>query len=125
MTKTVTVKVAQSGPPAGKNVSCDLRGPGVVDNALFLDRDEDYDITFELDAGGPLTWGPNPFGNAKGQCPPDNPACGPRPPISVHGKRSTPTSITIHMDRQSDRTVEHFRMNFNGGLTCDPIIVVP
>ncbi|MES2135759.1 MAG: hypothetical protein V4502_01695 [Pseudomonadota bacterium] len=105
---------------SGNEVECDITGNEVVDDALFLARDRTYDITFTLDAAATETWNqPNPFCARNGKCPAVN-----APP---HGhfsiKSVSPKSLTVEARAPNARSVVHYRLNFSGGGTFDPIII--
>jgi hypothetical protein len=111
--------------PNGNEVPCQLQGPDVHRNVLFLDYDQDYDITFTLQPGnGVNNWSAAPFGNQQGSCPPAGQ--GPTAPCSLQAG-GTATSIIVHVDAvpsQPGQRVEQYRLNYNGDLTSDPIIII-
>ena len=109
--------------PTGKNgneVHCDITGKEVVDDAIFLASDKSYDIVFDLDAAAAETWDQqNPFCASNGKCPPVNaPAHGQYKVKSVSAK-----TLTVEARAPNARSVIHYRLNFAGGGTCDPIII--
>lgn len=117
---TVTVKPQL---PKGKNVPCQLSGGGVENNTIWLDADQDYDITFVLTgANGVNGWhGTLPFGNdSSGDCPPAGQ--GPCGRFSLKSG-AAPGSIKISV-ASGGRFATNYRLNFNDDYTCDPIIVV-
>jgi hypothetical protein len=113
------------GAPNGNDVRCRLQGPDVHRNVIFLDYDQEYDITFTLQPGNGVTaWNAAPFGNREGACP--GTAQGPTAPCSLNSG-GTATSMTVHVAavlEQPGQRVEKYRLNFNGTLTCDPIIII-
>ncbi|HUP66730.1 MAG TPA: hypothetical protein VM145_00765 [Sphingomicrobium sp.] len=104
----------------GNEVECDITGKEVIDDALFLARDKTYDIVFDLAAGATQTWDlQNPFCASNGKCPPVNAA--------AHGhyrvKSVSAKTLTIEAKAPNARSVIHYRLNFAGGGTFDPIII--
>src|SRR4051812_38423298 len=74
MAKQITVTLTPGNPKPDKDVPCQLHvAPPqyLVDDAIWLSANEEYNITFNLPGGGPRTWdvSGNPFCNMKGQCP--------------------------------------------------------
>lgn len=118
---SVTVKPASVN---GKTVECDITGPDVTDDAIFLGLNQGYDLTFQLVSGpgGSLAFHPNkPFCNQSGKCPPELPGGSAHPPYNVTAK--SPTSITVHCSPVNSKAVAHYRLNFADGSSCDPIII--
>ena len=119
---TVTVTVTPQSTN-GSEVVCNFSGSAVTDDAIFLDLNEPYDLTFNLASGpgGSYTFATStPFCNQPNHCP------GPNAPIKKPyslNPGSTPNSITVHVDSVPSRAVTHYRLNFNGTYFCDPIIV--
>lgn len=113
-------------PPNGNDFPISAAGtaPYVQQNGdIELALDEAYDITFELaPAHGVTNWRSNsPFGNDTGSCP--GPGQGPSGPFSLNAGGNA-TSITIHVDAQSDACEFQYRLNYNGSYFSDPIIVI-
>lgn len=113
------------GNPNGNAVPCQLHvAPPqyLVDGAIWLDPAQDYNIMFNIVAGNPRTWdvAGQPFCNMKGQCPAA--AGGTQNGFNVTAKG--PNAITVYVPAQGSRAVQHYRMNFDNGYSCDPIIVV-
>jgi hypothetical protein len=112
----------------GSDVNCDIINapPGIMtDNAMFLQLNTPYDITFNLVAGpgGAYTFDPaKPFTNQAKRCPPPLPAGSVHAPCSLTGKSAN--SITVHVAPLPSRTVTNYRLNFTGNFSSDPIIVV-
>ncbi len=107
----------------GKDVECGIAGPNVIDEAIFLDLDQGYDLTFQLVSGLGSTYSfdPNkPFCNQSGRCPPAKGGSA-HSPYSVTSKSAT--SITVHCDPIHSKAVSHYRLNFANDFTCDPIII--
>lgn len=125
-TVTVTPKVT-----TGFDVECDLSDAPVgllTDNALFLDLETPYDITFKLVSGPGGNYSfyqSKPFCNQAKRCPPQLPGGSAHAPCSVtdDGGSNGGASITVHIDRIQSRTVTNYRLNFDGGFSCDPIII--
>jgi len=119
VTVTVTPQVTN-----GTDVECDFAGTDVTDDAIFLDLDQAYDITFKLVGGPGGTYSfhsSKPFCNQAKHCPPELPGGSAHAPYSV-----TPNGndeIIVHVDRVPARAVAHYRLNFDGGCSCDPIII--
>lgn len=125
MPQSIEVRVRPKAPN-GNNVDCQLVGGGEMHkNVLFLDYDQDYDIRFTLEpANGVNNWNATPFANREGACPPDGQ--GPTAPCSLM-PGGTATAMTVHIDAipsQPGQRVEKYRLNFNGALTHDPIIII-
>jgi len=108
----------------GNEVDCSISGSDVSDDAIFLDHSHGYDITIKLKSGpgGSYNFHPTkPFCNQKGKCPPELPGGSAHNPFSV-----TPidaTSILVHCDPVPGKGVAHYRLNFDNGMSCDPIII--
>jgi hypothetical protein len=115
-----TYTVTPMGPPDGKEVECAITGPNVIDEAIFLDLNQGYDLTFEL-APGTYTFDLNkPFCNQSGKCPPAKGGSA-HSPYSVTSRSAT--TITVHCDPVHAKAVSHYRLNFANDFTCDPIII--
>jgi hypothetical protein len=123
-TMAIDVRVRPRAP-SGNNVACQLVGGDVHRNVIFLDFDQEYDITFTLDPDNGVTnWNAAPFGNREGACPAAGQ--GPTAPCSLNAG-GTATSITVHVAAVASgpgQRIEKYRLNFNGALTCDPIIII-
>ena len=110
---------------AGPNVECDITGPPdyVTDHAIFLPLDSgDFEIYFTLDSKS-LSWNTNAFGAHVGKCPK-----GPTPPPNQPQGQFTPDApngsvLRVQATGQSKRSVAFYKLNFNGGNSCDPIIM--
>ena len=116
---TVTPQVTN-----GTDVECDFSGRAVTDDAIFLNLNESSDITFTMATGpgGSYSFDSGkPFCNQSKHCPPKLPAGSAHGPYSVRSNNGN--SITVHVDPVPARAVSHYRLNFNGGCSCDPIIV--
>lgn len=125
MATNITVTVTPGNPKPDKEVPCKLvvaPPKYLVDDAIWLSPTEEYNIMFNLPGGGPRTWdvAGNPFCNMKGQCP--TAANGTQDGFNVTAKGAN--SITVNVTRQDPKAVQHYRMNFDSGYSCDPIIVV-
>jgi hypothetical protein len=122
MTTNVNVAVTPRAKQ-GNDVDCDISGGNVVNNAIWLPPGDDYDVTFTLvpDGGiGVTGWAPSPFANRNGKCPK---AAGLNPPCS--GFKLDPAgNPVINVDGRSGKAVVHYRLDFNGNGTCDPIIII-
>lgn len=109
----------------GNEVDCELDGPAeyMVDNALCLPNTGDYEITFQLNPahGVSAFAAQRPFCNQRNRCPP--PAGGNAvPPYQLINNNAAAKTITVHLEPVR-RGVSHFRLKFNDGLSCDPIII--
>ena len=124
--KATTVTVRPTGTTA-PDVECDISGPDVTDDAVFLNNVDTYDITFLLRGGGganPSQFDPaNPFANRNAKCPGGKAT--PQPPCVVTVPPAAPAydSFTVQVSPTGNRGVSHYRLNFPGGLSCDPIII--
>jgi hypothetical protein len=107
----------------GNDVDCHITGSDVTDDAIFLELDKQYDIAITLDPGstGVKFHQTKPFCNQNSKCPPELPGGNATHPFSV--TRNSDTSLTIHAAPVHSRAVAHYRLNFDGGESCDPIII--
>jgi hypothetical protein len=122
MTTTVTITPTAVN---GTDVDCDIAGADVIDGAIFLNKDETYDIAFQLQAGvGVAAFDQsNPFANRNAQCPGQN--AKPQPPCAVTADPSAPLydSFTVRVSPTGNKGVSHYRLNFADELSCDPIMI--
>lgn len=124
-----TVTVTPTAPPVGSEVECDIAAAGYeTDNALFLPSGSAYDITFQLMAsphGGYTFHTPRPFCNRRKHCPKPLPNGSVTNPYTVtdDGSGNGGASITVHVAQVHGRAVTHYRLNFHGGYSFDPIII--
>ena len=125
-TTRIDITVTPTGG-AGPNVECDITGPAdyVTDHAIFLPLNSgDFEIYFTLDPGPQsLSWNANPFAAHVGKCPK-----GPTPPPNQPQGQFTPDApngsvLRVQATGQSKRSVAFYKLNFNGGNSCDPIII--
>ena len=109
----------------GSSVECEISGVAVTDNAIFVDEKADTTINFTLDdnTGQNVQFDTtNPFGNQHGHCPKSG--AKPKPPCSLANPPApTTTSFTIAVAPTPGRAVSYYVLNFEGGLSCDPIII--
>jgi hypothetical protein len=107
----------------GDDVDCRITGADVTDDAIFLKKEKQYDIDVTLDPGttGLKFHQTKPFCNQNSKCPPALPGGNATHPFSV--TRNSDTSITIHAVPIPSRAVAHYRLNFDGNKSCDPIII--
>jgi hypothetical protein len=120
MTMTVTVTPQATN---GTEVDCNFSGTGVEDDTIWLDLNQGYDITFNLvnGPGGSYSFDTStPFCNQSNRCPSANAPI--KKPYSLK-PNPTANSITVHVDEFKSRAITHYRLNFAGGFSCDPIIV--
>jgi hypothetical protein len=118
---TVTVKPLSVN---GNDVECDILGPDVTDDAIFLQQNQDYDITIKLvpgPAGSYKFHQTKPFCNRNAKCPPALPGGNALPPFSA--QRVSDTELLISAAKVNGRAVAHYRLNFDNGQTCDPVII--
>lgn len=126
MATNITVTVNPGNPQGNKEVSCNLvvAPPKylVAPDIIWLDPGVDYDITFHLaPANGVTNWHSTPFGNQAGSgCPATG--AGACPPFTQNAGGG-PNSMSIHVTG-GGRSVNSYRLDFNNGYFCDPIIVV-
>jgi hypothetical protein len=107
----------------GTEVVCNFSGSAVTDDAIFLNKNEPYDLTFNLvnGPGGSYAFSTStPFCNQSNHCPAPNAPI--KSPYSLN-QNPTANSISVHVDPVPSRAVTHYRLNFNGGYSCDPIII--
>ena len=120
----ITVMV-NPGKPKGKEVDCgfNVTPPKYFKNgAIWLNVGQDYDIKFKIaGANGVNDWGGTPFGVQPGTaCPAATQ--GPTPPFG-QGPGGGPGDMTMEV-RSPAQSLNSYRLNFNDGYFCDPIIVV-
>lgn len=121
-TRSINVMVTPVGV-TGKDVDCDFGGAAeVVGNALFLDKSDNYNITFQLvPAHGVNAFAAQkPFCNQPKRCP--KPVGG-NAVAPFNLTSNTGNTITLHVDPIPNKEVSYFRLNFNNALTSDPIII--
>lgn len=100
----------------GNEIECDITGTDVVDDAICLQRSNSHAITFNLPAG--WAWETTtPFVARQGKCPEEDAMGGPFQPTIVS---ATQLQITVP---QGGKAIFHYRLNFDNGKTCDPIII--
>lgn len=113
--------------PNGPNVGIHVVGtqPYVQSNGnINLAAGQSYEITFTLaGANGVNSWDQGaPFGNqADGTCP--GPGQGACPPFSLQPGGNA-TSMKVLVGGQASGAQTQYRLNYNDGLSTDPIIVV-
>jgi len=129
MPTQITVTVTPGNPNSNNEVACRLHvAPPryLVDDAIWLDPGQDYDIRFNLTAAnGVNDWHAAPFGNQAGTACPDASA-GPNGPFGrgpAGGGGGVPPFMTVNV-RNGSRSVNSYRLNFNDGYFCDPIIII-
>lgn len=112
----------------GPNVVCDITGDPtyVTNNAIFLPlaSDTDYILNFTFHPGtSGLSWNSSAFGADVGQCPHRPPP----PPGTQQGQfiAGAPIGNVLQVIAagQPCRSVAHYKLNFNAGNSCDPIII--
>lgn len=107
----------------GHEVDCELDGPAeyMIDNALCLPNTADYEITFQLvPAHGVTAFASRrPFCNQRNRCPPPT-GGNAAPPYRLIDNNGA--AITVHLEPVR-KGLSHFRLKFNDGLSCDPIII--
>lgn len=122
---TTSVTVTANQVLNGTDVECDFSGPGIHDNAIFVDDAASTTLAFTLvdNTGQNLQFDTsNPFNNQSGHCPKN--AGNPKKPCGLENPPApTGSSFTMKIDPTNGRAVSYYRLNFQGGLSCDPIIV--
>lgn len=122
--RQMTITVAPGSACGSDNeIECDISGSGVHDDAIFLPKDGDYEITFNLDRAAQVDWDQDPFCAQLKKCP--------RPGTGSHGlmkvKQGSVTAKSFVVEAKAGptpaRRVFHYRLNFSDGSTCDPIII--
>jgi hypothetical protein len=110
----------------GANVQCDISGDPkyVASNAIFLPTNEgDFEISFKLDPASGLSWDGRAFCADVGKCP-HGPAQDPgHPKGQFTASAPAGETLTVHAAGQGKRSVAHYRLDFAGGDSCDPIII--
>lgn len=104
----------------GDDVECDIDGRKVHDDAIRLGRDDDYTLTFTLDPQGAYKWAAqDAFVARNGKCP--------RAGAPSNGRYQIVDRqdyvLTVEARGNGNREVIHYRLNFDNGKTCDPIII--
>lgn len=123
-TTTIDVTITPTGKN-GNDVDCDITGtsPYVLDNAIVLPTDAgDFAINFNLvpGPGGTYSWdSAGPFGNDTGKCPKGKGSA--KGQFTFGGVNGN--TMTVNASQQSQPSVVHYRLNFQGGSSCDPIII--
>ena len=123
-TKSINVTVTPIGI-AGNDVDCDFAGGGeVISNAIFLDKTDNYDITFQLvSAHGVNAFAAQkPFCNQPKRCP-KPPGGNATPPFQLTANTGNTITLHVAVDPIPKKKVSYFRLNFNNSLTSDPIII--
>ncbi|MBA3576365.1 MAG: hypothetical protein H0W39_01945 [Sphingomonas sp.] len=123
--RQMTIKVTpKPGTGTGNEIECDISGTNVCDDAIFLPKTGNYEITFEIDPKVTADWKKaDPFCARLKKCP--------RRGSPSHGLMQVKC---VAADLQSfivearaspipARQVFHYRLNFADGATCDPIII--
>jgi hypothetical protein len=108
----------------GAVVDCDISGGIATDNAIFLSQSANTDIEFTLvdPTGNGVTFDTNkPFANQNNRCP--KATAKPKTPCSLGDPAPTDDCFTMSIDPTKRRAVSYYRLNFAGGLYCDPIII--
>lgn len=109
---TVTPRMTHDG------FECDISGQYVVDDAICLPKGQDHDLTFTIAAGSAWTWDTStPFASRVGKCPAPGTKGGPLTPKGANG-----TTFSVNVP-SGNKNIFHYRLNFSGGDTFDPIII--
>lgn len=103
-------------------LECDITGRDVIDDAICLPKERSYLIKFRLDQESPWKFDTtNPFSARAGKCPPpDWPGEG---KLKVTGTPTRDEFTVEAKDTGGSKKVYHYRLNFEGGRTYDPIII--
>lgn len=120
--QTINLKVTPGAKIGQNELECDITGHKdyVVDDAVMLPHDKDFKLVFELDQNAQVKWDRNnPFGAKTGKCPPTNAQA------HSHIKKTSVNDRTLEVEARAPnkRSVVHYRLNFDDGSTCDPIII--
>ena len=121
-TETVKVTVEPYVNDEGR-LECNITGDGgtVIDDAICLRRDREYQIDFKLHDNSKYYWDvEDPFCAKVGKCPPRG-----APQHGVVKLVGTPTrsQFTVEAKQTTSKQIFHYRLNFEGGRTYDPIII--
>ncbi len=121
---TVRVTVTPTGGHGNNGIDCDLSGPDVVDNAIFLNKNEDSTIEFTLVPGNGVSgWGRNGgFSASNARCPkgaadPPGHKKGQFTPQAANGN-----VLTVDAVAAGKKGVAYYSLHFDSG-SCDPIII--
>lgn len=119
----VVVTVRPTGAASGGEQACDIDSPGnALNNAIFLDKATAYDVTFQLQGNPGFGFDTNnPFSNQNSRCPRN---AGPvRAPCALKNPPApTANSFTITVSPTA-KGVTYYRLNFDNGTSCDPVII--
>jgi hypothetical protein len=118
-----TVVTVRPVDVSGMTVECDISGNDVTDDAIFLARNQTYDITLRLTPalGVSRFHATKPFCNRNSKCPPELPRGNTSSPFGA--QRISDTELLISAQAVNGKAVTHYRLNFDGDLTCDPVII--
>ncbi|MDQ3482350.1 MAG: hypothetical protein M3448_02930 [Pseudomonadota bacterium] len=116
------ITVTPLPPASGNEIECDISGTDVIDDAIYLDRSRDYLLAFQLDEHGSYQWDRgDPFNARNGKCPkPNKPGNG---RYKVASCTDHLLEVTARGPSLPKKEVVHYRLNFAGGITYDPIII--
>jgi hypothetical protein len=115
--KSANIEVTPKLTPHG--IECDIKGGDeVVDEAIWLDRNNDYEVSFTIKGGPEWALDENkPFMCGPGKC----------PPPTAQGSALRVGNIQSHAFTvevpKGPRNIFHYRLNFENGGTYDPIII--
>lgn len=120
-TDTIEINVKPNGPTGQPGeVDCDISGTNVIDHAIILPKNGTFEIRFNLDGPATASWhDTNPFCAQVGKCPRLNSASHGNMTVTSNSSRQ----FTVQARAMGRRTIFHYRLNFAGGGTCDPIII--
>lgn len=110
----------------GAEVDCTVTGEVATNNAVFVSQSVASEITFDLvdQTSQSVKFDTNnPFGSQNNNCPKANPQPKPKPPCSLGSPAPTENCFTMSIAPTNGRAVSYYRLNFQNGLSSDPIII--
>lgn len=121
LAETIEISVRPRGATGQPGeVMCDIAGDKVIDDAIILPIEGTFHITFNLDGPATASWHKtDPFCAHIAKCPPQNSAS--HGNMTVTSKSSK--QFTVEAKAMGRRAIFHYRLNFAGGGTYDPIII--
>ena len=112
------------GTGTGNDIECNSVGTNVVDDAIFLPNSGNYEITFAIPEDVNVEWKQSdPFCARLKKCP--RKGAKSHPLMEVKSGSVGPKAFVVQAkeDPGPISHVFHYRLNFAGGATCDPIII--
>lgn len=110
---------------SGNDVDCDISAAGKSDdNAIFLNLNQPYEVTFRLQGNPGFGFHrTNPFGTNRGKCPPASATAHAPFRVTAFPSNANPHTFTVAVTPVTGRAVTYYRLNFDNGTSCDPIII--